>query len=42
MKEAGATVRLPRLLIEAMSFRLAIPWPVALPQSRPPLRQSLV
>jgi hypothetical protein len=26
-------------LIVWMSFRLVIPWPVALPQSRPPLRQ---
>ena len=26
-------------LIETMSFRLAIPWPVALPQSLPPLHQ---
>ena len=26
-------------LIETMSFQLAIPWRVALPQSPPPLRQ---
>ena len=26
-------------LIVWMSFRLVIPWSVALPQSRPPLRQ---
>jgi hypothetical protein len=29
-------------LIVWMSFRLAIPWRVALPQSPPPLRQPLL
>jgi hypothetical protein len=42
MENAGAAVRPPRLLIEAMSFRPVIPWQVALPQSRPPLHQPLI
>jgi hypothetical protein len=42
MTGEGATHGTPRPLIEAMSFRLAIPWQVALQQSLPLLGQPLV
>ena len=39
-KRAGAAcARPPPALIGTMSFQLAIPWQVALPQSLPPLHQ---
>ena len=38
-KNRGAALRPLRGLIVSMSFRLAIPWRVALQQSLPPLRQ---
>jgi len=42
MTGEGATLRPPRPLIEAMSFRLVIPWQVALQQSLHLLGQPLV
>jgi len=37
--EANGTADVPPRLIVWMSFRLVIPWRVALPQSPPPLHQ---